>query len=172
MELGGFILQPFRRQRTDLSVQLDIPATPSRPVRVLGSLRPIVTTSGSYQGHRGLTGDDITSSDHPFDTLLREQAITLAERARDTGFFGPCGVDAFVYEHDGIPHLHLCEFNARWTVGHVVHGIVRRLTGKLDFLPDGFEFRLDEPFANTDGRSIPLTSLNQGMAATLKPWSR
>jgi hypothetical protein len=172
IEQGGFILQPFCRERTDLSVQLDIPANPSLPVRLLGSLRPIVTTSGSYQGHLGITHEATASSDHSFDTPLREQAIAWAQIARSLGFFGPCGVDAFVYEHNGQSHLHICEFNARWTVGHVVHGIVRRLTGKLDFLTDGFEFRLDERLDGIDRHSILLTSSSEEAAATIKPWSR
>jgi hypothetical protein len=170
MEQGGFVLQPFCRERTDLSVQLDIPTNSDHPVRVIGSLRPIVTNSGSYQGHQGVARDGTTSSHHPFDPILREQATTLAQRARELGFFGACGIDAFVYEHDGMAQMHLCEFNARWTVGHVVHGIVRRLADKLDFISEGFEFRLDESLADSDRRSIPLTSRNKDTAATLKPW--
>ncbi|MBY0588460.1 hypothetical protein K2X85_14895 [bacterium] len=170
---GGLLLEPFCRERTDLSVQLFIPAQTDQAIDVVGSLEGIVTKSGSYLGHRGIVRNKQAYADHPMEELLHQQAISLASHARQAGFWGPCGMDAFVYSHEGKDRLHICEFNARWTVGHVVHGLLRRcrrLNGETwSTLRNGFEFRLDLPEGATHPGQIPLTMVGSRVTSAIFP---
>jgi hypothetical protein len=168
---GGVILEPFVRDRQDISVQLNIPSDPNLPIAVLGSLSPIVTTSGSFLGHRGIIHNHQAHSSHLFDNLLRQRSLHLAQIARDAGYWGPCGIDAFSFFHQQQPHLHLCEFNARWTVGHLLHGIIRRLShlpiSDHARLETGFEFRLDATDPCNLPSSIPLTQSNDRVTSAI-----
>jgi hypothetical protein len=167
---GGVILEPFIRERVDLSVQIDIPGDSNLPIHVLGSLAPISTLSGSYLGHRGIWRGTESESGDAHDQPLRQRALRLAEHARQNGFHGPAGVDAFLYQHAGRTCLHICEFNARWTVGHVVHGIARRLAHPAAHWlepADAFEFRLT-PLDHIDARTtIALTERHAEPTSTL-----
>jgi hypothetical protein len=58
----------------------------------------LVTPGGSFRGHCGeVDARGRVYSGHPADEEVRTSAAWLAERARERGFFGPCGVDAFSY---------------------------------------------------------------------------
>jgi hypothetical protein len=80
-------------------------------------------------GHRGTVDSrGRVDSAHPEDGALREAACELALAARDAGYHGPCGVDAFVFRGPaGEPLLRpLVELNARFTVGTLAIASVRR----------------------------------------------
>ncbi|HIF94180.1 MAG TPA: hypothetical protein EYQ60_13830 [Myxococcales bacterium] len=166
---GGAILEPWLERRTDLSVSLVIPPpqSPDRATTILGSLEMLVTAGGVYRGHCGeVDSRGRIFSGHPKDETLRADAAAVANHAREAGFFGPCGIDAFTYTFaDALadtlvdPTTHatgrskatpfparerlrsLVEFNARMTMGGVAIGLVRRALPKiraaLDLHPGG-----------------------------------
>jgi uncharacterized ferritin-like protein (DUF455 family) len=140
---GGAIFEPWLARCCDLSVSMHVPAPEQtdRPTTILGSLEMIVTASGGYRGHCGeVDARGRVFSGHSDDEKLRVAAVSVAEHARSTGFFGPCGVDAFRYleqEHERLRSL--VEFNARMTMGAVIIGLVRRalpnVRGTLELTP-------------------------------------
>jgi hypothetical protein len=127
---GGAIFEPWLARRKDLSVALHIAGPQSRQSlpTVLGSLEMLVTPSGVFRGHCGeVDSRGRVFSGHPNDETLRADAAAVANRARELGFFGPCGIDAFSYmESDRERFRGLVEFNARATMGLVTIGLVRR----------------------------------------------
>lgn len=112
---GGGVLEPWLDRREDLSVQLYVAR--SGEVEVLATLRLLVTPSGIPVGHAGVSEPDGTiRSGTGWDGPLIAAASLVAEQAADIGFFGPCGVDALVFELDGEPVLRpVVELNARFT---------------------------------------------------------
>jgi hypothetical protein len=66
------------------------------------------------------------------DEVLRETGAITATHAFAEGFFGPCGIDAFTIETEDNGDAPretlrpLVEFNARFTMGTIAIGIVRR----------------------------------------------
>jgi len=134
---GGAIFEPWLDRRTDLSVCFHLPrpgasdATGPLPT-LLGSLEMLATPSGLYRGHCGeFDHRGRIFSGHREDETLRAQAASLAGVAKQTGYFGPCGVDAFTFVknsgNDAREHLRpAVEFNARVTMGLVALGILRR----------------------------------------------
>jgi hypothetical protein len=138
-ERGGAILEPWLQRTRDLSVMLQI-ASPEMGseggIRLLGTAEQILAPSGVYLGHRG----EIDSRGRVFsgcadEEPMREAAAALAGEARAAGYWGPCGVDGFAFQRPGTsaeegaspPELRpLVEFNARFTVGIVVVGLIRR----------------------------------------------
>ena len=123
---------------------------------LLGSLELVTGPSGGYRGHTGeLDSRGRIFSGLPQDEALREAAALVAVLARDAGFHGPAGLDALVYREtpDAEPVLRPCvEWNARFTMGSVVLGLVRRLLprvrSELDLGPGerrAFTFALDAP---------------------------
>jgi hypothetical protein len=66
------------------------------------------------------------------DEVLREDAAAVASAARDAGFRGVCGVDGFTFRADDREHTRsVVEFNARFTMGTVAVGLVRRALPRL-----------------------------------------
>lgn len=140
---GGAIFEPWLARLTDLSVVLHIPSPVSSGTlpTVLGSLEMLATASGVFRGHCGeFDSRGRIFSGHRDDETLRADAATVAERASNHGFFGPCGLDAFSYlESDREALRGLVEFNARATMGLVTIGLVRRalprVRDELDLTP-------------------------------------
>jgi hypothetical protein len=132
---GGAILEPWLERRTDLSVCLLLPepADPGVLPTLLGSTEMLSTASGGYRGHCGeIDHRGRVFSGHSEDETLRAHSAAIAARAQSLGYFGPCGVDSFVYvDHaaaDGPERLRPgVEFNARATMGLVALGLLRRL---------------------------------------------
>ena len=129
-ERGGAIFEPWLERKKDLSVALHVPSPESRVAlpTVLGSLEMLATPSGAFRGHCGeVDSRGRIFSGHREDETLRADAAAVARRARDHGFFGPCGIDAFTYMESDRERLRgLVEFNARATMGLVTIGLVRR----------------------------------------------
>ena len=166
---GGAILEPWLSRRADLSVSLFVPPpeNPDLATTVLGSLEMLVTAGGVVRGHCGeVDSRGRIFSGHPKDETLRADAAGVANQARQAGFFGPCGVDAFTFTEtrrdpqsgqrnsihterssDGDAAADrerlrsVVEFNARMTMGLVAIGLVRRALPKirkaLDLMPGG-----------------------------------
>ena len=131
-ERGGAILEPWLDRVRDLSAQCWVEATGQ--VRLLGTLELLVSPAGVYRGHRGSVDNkgrvtSLCAEDEP----LREAAAEIAVAAAAEGFSGPCSIDAFVYRWPGgEPRLRpVVEFNARFTMGTVAIGLLRRLLPML-----------------------------------------
>ena len=130
-ERGGAVLEPWVERTSDLSVQLHV-ATDGT-LTLLGTLELRVSESGVYRGHRGrLDHRHRVSSGHAEDANLLEAAIATAKAAHAAGFHGPCGVDAFTFRGERGEELRpVCELNARFTLGTVVLGILRRARARI-----------------------------------------
>jgi len=163
---GGALLEPWFARSCDLSAQLFV--DPDGGVTLLGTLEQLVTPSGLFLGHRGeIDSRGRVFSGNPFEESLREAAPLVAVAAAAEGFHGPCGVDAFALrlpDADGLGAdgqgadaereilRPVVEFNARYTMGSVTIGLVRRaldpIREPLGLVPGcrrAFLFGLDAP---------------------------
>lgn len=153
---GGAVLEPWLERETDLSAQLRI--TQAGEIQLLGTLDLRQSRSGSYLGHSGeIDSRGRVFSAHRRDEDVREAAAAIAGRVAAAGFFGPCGVDAFSFRwHDGSGQREslrpIVEFNARFTMGTIVLGLVRRslqlVRAALSLQPGdraAFTFGIDAP---------------------------
>jgi len=152
-ESGGALLEPWLKRTCDLSAQFWV--GPDRRLVLLGTTELLVEASGLYRGHRGFVdARGRVSSGSRHDAAMLEAAVRVAEAAAAAGYHGPCGVDAFAFEVEpGRVELRaIVEFNARFTLGIVAIGWLRRALPcirqhlALDpGAPKSFLFRLDAP---------------------------
>jgi hypothetical protein len=166
---GGALLEPWLDRIEDLSAQLFV--APDRTLRLLGTTRVVVTRAGLYRGQRGLVdskGRIVSGSEH--DEALREAAALSARAAAAAGFRGACGIDAFSFRGpEGVVLRPLLEINARFTVGTIAIGLVRRQQGALErhFAPApeqrlAFHFGLTPPPAGWPQSSAEVLTLALG----------
>jgi hypothetical protein len=152
-ESGGAILEPWLKRSCDLSAQLWI--DPNGQIVLLGTTELLVAGSGLYRGHRGLVDSrGRVTSGNRYDEAVREAAVAVAQHAAVAGYRGPCGVDAFAFEVESgrVALRAAVEFNARFTLGTVAIGLLRRALpglGPERFPRPGelraFRFQLDAP---------------------------
>lgn len=126
---GGALLEPWLDRTRDLSAHWFLEK--HGPERLLGTLEQVVSAAGVCRGHRGaIDWRGRVVSDRPEDEALREASADAARAAREAGYSGPLCVDAFVFRAPGPAHREilrpLVEFNARFSVGIVALGLVRR----------------------------------------------
>jgi hypothetical protein len=163
---GGAILEPWLERDRDLSAQLHV--SDSDGLVVLGTLEQRMSRRGSILGHRGeIDSRGRIFSGLPEDEDLREAAAGIAASAQERGYSGPCGVDAFTFlwpdETEATSGTQedrelrrsfrpVVELNARFTMGTVTIGLVRRyrsdLRQHLGLRPGdrcAFELRFDAP---------------------------
>lgn len=170
-ERGGALLEPWFDRSVDLSAQFFVDT--SGLLRLLGSLELLVNVAGVYRGHRGsIDNKGRVTSLREEDEALRESSAGLVAAAAADGFRGFCGVDAFSYWGEGgaIRFRPAVELNARFTMGTVVLGLLRRALPEIrKAIPKdagerrAFLFALDAPLggwpatSKTDGQLlIPL----------------
>jgi hypothetical protein len=122
---GGAILEPVYRRLADVSASYFVDR--SGGIEFLGTLDQQLSVSGSFVGHSGLVKEADVSSAREEGKRVEAMARRVVERAAAKGYWGPCGVDAFVMELGGMPTVRLAEINARWTVGIVTIGLLRRM---------------------------------------------
>jgi hypothetical protein len=150
---GGALLEPWLPRTEDLSAQLLVGADGS--LRMLGTTRQLLAPSGLYRGQAGSvdTRGRIASGSAQ-DGALREAAVAVARAAAEQGYAGPCGLDAFSCRApSGATVLRpVVEFNARYTLGIVAIGLLRRAlpaaAARLGLQPDApleFRFALEAP---------------------------
>ncbi len=168
-DCGGVMLEPWLRRTIDLSAQMWI--EPDGQIVLLGTTELIVEPSGLYRGHRGtVDSKGRVHSTSRYDEPLREAAAAVARAAFAEGYWGPCGLDAFAFQADGREVFRpVVEFNARFTLGTLVVGLLRRVLPRireaLSLEPGGlrpFYFSLSGPeggWAQPDrGLLVPLFS--------------
>ncbi len=169
-QCGGAILEPWLERRLDLSAQLHV--DPGEGLLLLGTLEQRVTAAGVPRGLRGtLDRRGRVTSGSAHDEALREAAVAVASAARDEGYFGPCGVDAFVFLGPGgqAELRPVVELNARFTLGTVALGLARRVLGvvRSDFDLDAserlwFELALDAPAGAETAADVRRLDLGGG----------
>jgi hypothetical protein len=181
---GGAMLEPWLKRTCDLSAQFWIGR--DRRLVLLGTTELLVEGSGLYRGHRGFVDSrGRVTSGNRYDEALREAAVAVAQAAIAEGYHGPCGVDAFAFEAEpGRVELRpVVEFNARFTFGTVVIGLLRRALPQvrqaLSLDPGGlraFLFRLDAPPGGwpepTDAQGallIPLSAEDPTAVVRIEP---
>jgi hypothetical protein len=134
---GGAILEPWLERTVDLSVVLHVarPGSTDGPgITLLGALEQWVTPSGVCLGHLGeVDSRGRVFSGSRYEEDMREAAVAMACDARDRGYFGALGVDGFAFrvtapgESSSREVLRpIVELNARFTVGTIATGLVRR----------------------------------------------
>ncbi|NNL85660.1 MAG: hypothetical protein HKP27_08415 [Myxococcales bacterium] len=124
---GGIVVEPLLDRIADYSVQLVIES--SGDLRLLGCLAQSVSERGSFLGHEGeIDSRGRVRSGSRWEETLRERASAVALRAAAAGYRGPCGVDALSYrDAQGAERLRgVVEWNARFTMGMVAIGLMRR----------------------------------------------
>ena len=136
------MLEPWLDRALDLAAQLRV--DPKGGTLMLGTLEQLVTPAGVYRGHRGWVdskGRIVSGSD--WDEPLREAAAALAAAAAREGYSGPASLDAFAFRSSEQPEGGVetrearavfrpaVEFNARFTLGTIAMGLVRRALPEL-----------------------------------------
>ena len=180
---GGAVLEPWLSRSSDFSVQLHIGET-EPAITILGSLQLWVTHTGLYRGHLGeVDSRGRVFSGSPEEEEARMAAAALASEARDLGFRGPCGVDGLSFEIPAPeseapqPILRpIVEFNARFTLGTVVIGLIRRnlsrLHDELALSPGerrAFFFALDTPRSDSSWEDIARNLPSRSLCLPLAP---
>ena len=131
-ERGGAVLEPWLDRTVDLSSQWLVDVYGE--VRLLGCTRQIVRPSGVWLGCEVLRDDDGQHSGTSWDHDVVAAARPLVEEAARAGFWGVCGVDAFVWQRDGAERVRACvELNARFTGGAVALAVVYSQWGRATF---------------------------------------
>ena len=152
-ERGGAMLEPWLDRCEDLSASLWL--AESGELHLLGTSEQVLAESGLYRGQRGTVDSKgrVTSGSER-DEELRGAAVAIAVRAARAGFCGPCGLDAFAYRAPSGAAVFrpVVEWNARFTLGSVVIGLVKRAHAEIRaaFSPGpeqrlAFQFALDAP---------------------------
>ena len=136
---SGVIIEPELERVHDYSLQAYI--DPSGKIEILGILKQHVDRTGKFQGHSGVIDENgHVSVQDKFIPEIKEVGIKIFERAIAQGYHGPCGIDSFTYRG---PNGHVLlrpavEFNARFTMGTVTIGILRRtLVSKVKNISGG-----------------------------------
>ena len=112
---GGCVVEQWLRRVDDLSSCWHV--ADDGAIALLGTTRQDVSGAGV---HKGNVVDARGRSGHPLDDALVESARVVVTAARDAGYRGPCGVDAFTFVDDEVVHLRpIVELNARFTAGIV-----------------------------------------------------
>jgi hypothetical protein len=184
VESGGALLEPWLKRTCDLSAQFWI--GPDRRILLLGTTELLVEGSGLYRGHRGFIDSwGRVTSGKRYDAAMLEAAVAVVQAAADEGYQGPCGIDAFAFEKEPgrIELRPIVEFNARFTLGIIAIGLLRRalprIRQELSLDPGGlraFLFRLDAPpggwpdSADAQGALlIPLSAEDPGADVRVEP---
>ena len=186
---GGAIFEPWLERTGDFSVQLHVAPSDSNTtpgVTILGGLELWVTATGLYRGHLGeVDSRGRIFSGGPHEEEAREAAARLAAEAQKLGYHGPCGVDGLSFRTPndepgpGFSAVRpVVEFNARFTLGTVVIGLVRRVLDRLQNelgLSAGqrraFLFALDTPAEWTSWEALAQSLGGQTLCLPLAPAS-
>lgn len=120
------VLEPWLTRLADLS-SLWLVDDAGAP-QLLGVTAQQVRPTGVYLGCDIVGTPGVPTAGTPWDEIVVERARVVVTAAAAEGYRGPCGVDAFVWQHpEGEARLRsVVELNARFTAGHVALGLARR----------------------------------------------
>lgn len=175
----GVVVEPWLTRRVDLSASTVIDRSGKHSAILFQ--RQWVNRFGAYFG--SYCADDDAVID-PWREQLSSAAHQIAGVVAEVGYFGPIGIDAFVYEGmEGITRLApAVEINARYTMGMLARELrrllsmtspvlLRSITGKRCVLPetiDEWEHRCGDLAFSAQRRSgvLLLTPLRNGFEGT------
>jgi hypothetical protein len=175
----GVVVEPWLSRRVDLSASTVIDRSGNHSAILFQ--RQWVNRFGAYFG--SYCADDDAVID-PWREQLSSAAYQIAGVVAEVGYFGPIGIDAFVYEGmEGITRLApAVEINARYTMGMLARELrrllsmtspvlLRSITGKRCVLPetiDEWEHRCGDLAFSAQRRSgvLLLTPLRNGFEGT------
>ncbi len=134
---GSVIAEPWLEKIADLSAHADI--LPDGRVHFVGLTRFWTNSGGQYRGHIiGRMMDDFDRDtlqkwhhEHGWQKELRETVMRVGHEVAKSGYFGPIGIDAFVYRRNNEEILRpMIEINPRWSMGRVSLAISSQIAAK------------------------------------------
>ncbi len=175
----GVVVEPWLTRRVDVSASTVVDRSGTQGT--IQFQRQWVNRFGAYFGSYC---DDEDAVIAPWCEQLSSAAQQITGAVAEVGYFGPVGIDAFVYEGaDGVTKLSpAIEINARYTMGMLAQELRRRLSmnspvllrsvsGKRCDLPETieeWEYRCGEIAFSAHRRSgvLLLTPLRNGFEKT------
>ena len=138
MERDGHVLvEPWLDKILDLSAHIDI--TADGVVKFIGFTRFWTDARGQYKGHIiGRMLDDCGPEilgpwhhDGGWRSKLQATALAVGHEIFQQGYYGPMGIDAFIYrDSEGLRLRPMVEINPRYSMGRLALGIAPRITAK------------------------------------------
>lgn len=134
---GHVLVEPWLEKVLDLSAHVDISS--DGVVTFVGFTRFWTDIRGQYKGHIiGRLLDDcgpeileLWHRDGGWKSQLQATALSAGREIHKLGYYGPMGVDAFVYRENGELKLRpLVEINPRYSMGRIALAIMPRITAK------------------------------------------
>ena len=134
---GHVLAEPWLDKIVDLSAHVDI--SRDGVVKFIGFTRFWTDARGQYRGHilgRMLDdcGSEILGQWHREDgwrAELQAAALAVGQEIFNEGYYGPMGIDAFIYRDQGELRLRpLVEINPRYSMGRLALAISPRITAK------------------------------------------
>lgn len=177
---GGVLLEPRHDRVFDFSVQYHLEGG---TLRLVGFVEQVIRGLGGYRGSLCRTKFCKTLEPELSRFLMErclplyhgegELATDLATWARERGYEGPLGVDAYVHRDTGglLAHRAVCEVNPRHTMGLVALELKRRLAPGRDLrfaIRKAADLRPEDDRFEIDGEgrlgagSVVLTEVRPG----------
>lgn len=134
---GRILAEPWLPKIADLSAHVNI--SEEGVVQFLGLTRFWTNDNGQYRGHIiGRLMDDFDAQtlqiwhhENGWQTTLKNTALNVGREAAKIGYFGPLGIDAFIYQSKGTMTLRpMIEINPRWSMGRIALALSRKIAAK------------------------------------------
>jgi uncharacterized ferritin-like protein (DUF455 family) len=135
---GKVLAEPWLDKVADLSAHIDI--LENGDVHFVGLTRFWTTSGGQYRGHiLGRVMDDFDTvalqqwhdEQQGWQKTLRETALEIGQIAAKSGYFGPLGIDAFIYrDKDRLTLRPMIELNPRWSMGRIALQLTQKIASK------------------------------------------
>lgn len=147
-EHGGYVIEPWYKRVYDLSTRVEIDQNGS--VSLLRHLRPYVNVFGAFYGIYLSPQDQVLEK---YDEILEKTAMNFSKELYSAGYWGPAGLDSFVYKDLSDSCLKIAsgiEVNARHVMSDIVfalrdscapgkHCFFRFISRKKGFVPDNYK---------------------------------
>lgn len=127
------VTEPFLNKRCDMSILLEVSRHPEKPPKINGMSRFFTKDNRQYSGH--LVGSLFTQEESELSSeffrqrddkksyadLLKEAGLFVGNELKKSGYHGPVGIDAMLYENSlgQICIKPIVEINVRYTMGHI-----------------------------------------------------
>jgi hypothetical protein len=120
-EHGGYVIEPWHKRVYDLSTRVEIDRDGS--VSLLRHLRPYVNSFGAFYGIYLSPQDPVLKE---YDKVLEDTAIKISKELYSEGYWGPAGLDSFVYKDfstDSLKVASVIEVNARHVMSDIAFAL-------------------------------------------------